>query len=322
MLSKSSSKVLWIVLVVLVALFLILKFTDRSERTIRENLVSVDTARINRIEIKQPANGGHVELLKKNGNWQVKEQERFFKADNRKVRSLLTEISALKPQSIAATSSEKWDKYKVSDSTGTRIQFKQGDEIRADLILGRINFRVPKQESQNPYMRRQQEILMYVRPYEDENVYVTDGMVKLGLGSKPDDYRQKMLCRVNADEIKSVDFSYPGKSSFTVRQQDNKWLLDDSPADSAKTVNYVRKLKNAMGNRFIHDFNPENQNVYGKITINLDGRAPVVLTAYQTDSTHYIVHSSMNEESYFDGNSGKLFERYFVGKDTFEKGGS
>ena len=322
MLNRSNSKVLWIVLVALIALFLILKFTDRSERTIREKLVSVDTARIDRIVISQPEKDTRVELFKKDGNWQVKDKDRYFKADNRKVRSVLTEISALKPQSVAATSSEMWEKYKVADTMGTRVQFKRGDEIKADLILGRINFKMPKQDNQNPYMRQQQEILMYVRPYEDEYVYVTDGMVKLGLGSKPDDYRQKLLCKINTDDIKSIDFSYPGKSSFTVRKQDQKWLLNDSPADSAGTVKYIRKLKYVSGNKFIHDFVPEGQDIFGKITINLNGRSAVVLMAYQTDSAQYVVHSSMNEEGYFDGNSGKLFEKFFVGKDAFEKGGS
>jgi len=320
MLSKNSSKVLWIVLIVLVVLFLILKFTDRSERTFRADLVNVDTAQIDQIVISQPARGERVEIRKSNGNWQVKGRDRYFQADNRKVRSVLAEISTLKPQSVAATSSEKWKQYKVTDSLGTQVQFKKGSEIKADLILGKINFKMPKSQSQNPYMRQQQEILMYARPYEDEKVYVTDGIVKLGLGSKADDFRQKLFCQVNVDEIKSLDFSYPGKSSFSLQKQDNKWLLDGVPADSAKTVNYLRKLSNARGSKFIHDFNPGRYNVYGKITISPEGKDPVVLTAYQTDSTQYVVHSSQNDESYFDGNAGKLFGKFFVEKDAFKDG--
>ena len=322
MLNKSSSKVLLIILVALIAVFLILRLTDRRDRTIRESLVSVDTARIDRIVISQPEKNTRVELYKKDGNWQVKDNDRYFKADNRKVRSVLTEISSLKPQSVAATSSEMWEKYKVADTMGTRVQFKKGDEIKADLILGRINIKTPKQQSQNPYMRQQQEILMYARPYEDEYVYVTDGMVKLGLGNKPDDYRQKQFCNVNTDDIESLDFSYPGRSSFSLRQQDQKWLLDGSPADAANTVKYIRKLKYTNGSRFVHDFAPEGHDVYGKITVNMKGQSPVFLTAYQTDAAKYVVHSSMNDESYFDGNSGKLFEKLFVGKDAFEKGES
>ena len=82
MLNKSSSKVLWIVLIVLVALFFILRYTDRSERTIRKELVSVDTAQIDNITIKSPKNNGTIQIRKKNDNWQVKEGDRYYNADN------------------------------------------------------------------------------------------------------------------------------------------------------------------------------------------------------------------------------------------------
>lgn len=322
MLSKSSSKVLWIVLIVLIALFFILRYTDRSERTIREELVSIDTAQIDNITIKPPGNTSSIGIRKNGNNWQVKKGDRYYEADNRKIREILGEISNLKPQSIAAKSSRQWDKYQVTDSLGTRIQFKKGDETKADLILGRINFKIPKTQNRNPYMRRQQEILMYARPYDDKSVYVVDGMIKLGLGNKPDDFRQKIFCKIKTGDISSVIFSYPGKSSFTLQQQDDKWLVDGNPADSAKTIKYMRNFSNSMGSRFVHDFDSGSHQEYGKITIRREGHNPVVLTAYQTDSTHYVVHSSMNNEAYFDGKSGKLFEKFFVGKNTFEKGGS
>jgi len=322
MLNKSSSKVLWIVLIVMVALFFILKYTDHSERTIRKELVSVDTAQIDNITIKSPKNKGAIHIRKKNNNWQVKEGDRYYNADNRKVRGILSQISELKPQSVVAKSSRQWDKYQVTDSLGTRIQFKKGEETKADLILGRINFKVPKTQSQNPYMRQQQEILMYARPYHDKSVYVTDGMVKLGLGNKPDDFREKLLCRLKPDQINTVTFVYTGGPSFTLKKEDNKWLLDGQPVDSATAAKYIHNFSYANGSKFINNFDPGSHSVTGKITVEQNGKESVVLTSYRIDSTKTVVHSSLNKESYFDGHPGKLFEKFFVSKNTFEKGGS
>lgn len=321
MLNKSSSKVLLIILIVLAGLFFILRYTDRTEQTIREHLVSVDTARIDNILIRLPRHGGSVELKKDGSNWKVKEGSRNYNADNRKVRQVIGQISELVPKSIAARSHKQWGKYQVTDSLGTRLQMKEGDKVEADVVLGRISFRAPKKQNQNPYMQQQQtEILMYARPYDDNSVYVVDGMVKLGMGNNPDDFRQKLFCRIKPGDIKSLTFSYQGEPTFTLQGENNKWVLDGQPVDSAATAKYIHNFSYAQGAKFVNGFNPSGQVPSGKISIELNGQQPVVLTAYKVDSTHTVVHSTLNEESYFNGQSGKIFEKFFVKKDHFSPG--
>jgi hypothetical protein len=321
MFSKNSLKILWTALIVLLVGFFILQFTDHSERTFPETLVTIDTANIDHIIIKLPKNGGNIEVSKTDGSWQVKEDKHFYKADEQKVWQLLGSIATLKPKNLAARSSRQWEKYQVNDSLGTRIILKSGSTTSADLILGRISVKMPANQNTNPYMRQQQEILMYARSYDEELIYVVDGMLKLGLGRNADDFRENLFCKLPTGEIRQLSFSYPGQATFTLKKQGDKWLLDDEPADSSHTVKYLRNFSNSRGSRFVNNFIPDKQQQYRKITVQSQGSEPLVLLAYQTDSTHFVLHSSINEESYFDGENGKLFEKFFVQKNEFESGG-
>lgn len=320
MFSKNKTKILWATLVVLLALFIILKLTDSSERTLPETLVSIDTASIDLMTIELPKHGGVIDLHKNHETWQVQKNGQFYKADAKKVKQLLGSISVLKPKNLAATSSRQWEKYQVNDSLGTRITLKSGSATSADLVLGRISVKMPANQNNNPYMRQQQEILMYARPYDDEQVYVVDGMLKLGLGNNANDFRDKLFCKLKPEEIQSVEFSYPGQGAFSLQKQDDNWLLDGVPADSSAMVKYLRNFSNSRGSRFVDGFIPDGQLLYGKITVRPNSAEPIVLTAYQSDSTRFVLHSTMNDEGWFDGESGKLLEKFFVPKSNFEGG--
>ncbi len=319
MLNKNNSKILLIVLLVLVAIFIIMKYTDHSNSTIVSDLVTVDTAQINSIVIK-PAKGAPEIILQKNNNlWQVKSNNEQHNADNRKIKGMLTDMLRLKPESVAATTKNEWKKFEVNDSLATRIQLLHGNKVKADILLGKFNYIPAKNKQPSPYRRQPQgEMISYVRPYNDINTYVVDGMLRMNFSSNADSYRDKTLLKMNQSTITKVDFNYPNSKPFSLVKDKKYWKINHEPADSATVVRYLRYLSRTSGNKIVHQFNKQKTPLIGTISIERDNAKPVELTAY-ADSTQFILHSSENNDTYFDGKSSKLFDRFFVNKDYFFK---
>ena len=320
MLSKNNSKILIVILIILLVIYAAVQLTDHSESNMKTDLVAVDTAQIDKIVIQPPKSANKIVLEKENGKWQVTANNETHLAERRKVNSILGDMLRLKPTGVVATDKNQWEKYEVTDSLGTRVKLLKGDKVKANIILGKFNFIAAKNGQPNPYRRQPQgEMISYVRPYDDDAVYSVDGMIKMSFSANPDNYRDKIFVNVQQNEIKKIDFSYSDSSSFSLVKNDKGWKINYEPVDSATVTHYLRSLNHTNGSKIVHDFDRNNKPQIGKISIERNNAAPVELTAYTIDSSKYVVHSSLNKDAWFDGNSGRLFERFFVDKPYFFK---
>ncbi len=320
MLSKNNSKVLLVILVVLLAVYAVLQLTDHSDSNMKTDLVAVDTAQIDKIVIQPPKAAPQIVLQRNGGTWQVAAENETHVADKRKINSILRDLMRLKPTSVVATDKEQWKKYEVTDSLGTRVKLMKGNKVKADVLLGKFNFIAAKNRQPNPYQRQPQgEMVSYVRPYDDNAVYSVDGMIKMNFSADPDNYRDKTFVNLQQNEIKKIDFAYPGSSPFSLEKDDKGWKINHEPVDSATVVRYLRSLGHANGTKLVHNFDKSSNPQIGKISIERNNDSPVELTAYAVDSAKYVVHSSLNKDTWFDGNSGRLYKRFFVDKPYFFK---
>jgi hypothetical protein len=114
-----------------------------------------------------------------------------------------------------------------------------------------------------------------------------------------------------------LQFDYPADSSFTLSKVNNKWYINNIETDSTKTADYFRKLSNLSQDKFADDvvINPDQKSIY-KLTITNDKLEFIELIA-SVDSTNYIINSSENPETNFNG---KFFgSSVFVGEEKFLK---
>ncbi len=319
MLSKNNSKILLIVLLVLVALFLIKKYTDHSESTIVSDLVTVDTAQIDKIVINPPKGAATITLQKKNNVWKVISGNEEHNADKRKIKSIMADMLRLKPVSVVGTEKSLWKKYEVDDSLSTRVKLMRGNKVEADIMLGKFDFIAAQNTQPNPYQRRPQgEMISYARPYNDVNTYSVEGMIRMNFSADADNYRDKTFVKTEQNDIDRVDFTYVDTGKFSLIKDGKYWKINHEPVDSATVVRYLRYLSHTSGSKIVHNFDKNSYNKVGTINIGLNNGNPVELTAY-ADSTGFVVHSSQNADTWFDGKSGKLFDRFFVNKDYFFK---
>ena len=309
MFKKASNNLLGLVFVVLLLVVVIVFFFDsgKNERTFREVLVDIDTSAVTQILIFSKANNYQpIKIFKQNNKWLVElKNGKTASVTEQKITQTFTEINSIIPKRLAARNKEKWGEFQV-DSTGTRVQIFEGDDRSLDIVIGRFNFQ------QQP-----QSVSTYVRLQKDVDVYEVDGFLALTFNKDANAFRDGTLIKGDSNGWTQLQFDYHADSSFTLSKISDKWYINNIETDSTKTANYFRRLSNLSQDKFADDveINSEQKSTY-KLTITNDNLEFIELTA-SVDSTNYVINSSENPETNFDG---KFFgSTVFVGNIAFLK---
>jgi Domain of unknown function (DUF4340) len=317
MLSSKRTGLLLVILLAVIIIFILIRYTKNVESNFRTELATIDTATINNIDIK-PQSSPEVKLVKESGKWLVEAEGKKYDADKGSVVNLLYSLNGAPIKSVAATSKAHWKEFKTTDSSGIRIQFKHDGDVVDDLILGKFDYIQPNKQTPNPYMRQQQgEMLSYIRIYDETPVYTIDGMLSLGMGKKVDDYRNKYLIKLDKKDISAIDIKYSNGSSLDLKKEENKWVLSNGTADSVSVAKYIASISNTRGREFSNE-QPEEENLYGTYRVTLSENRDVVLKTYTKNDTSFLITSSQNPTNIINDKDGKLLEKLFVDKDQLE----
>ena len=285
---------LLIILAVLVLALVVVQLTNRSGKSevFLGDLVAIDTAKVTRIQISSP--DSELVLRESANGWEVSLENGDYKAAKKSsVKSLLNNLNAIKPGRLAARKEEKWKDYAV-DSTGTRVQIYEGDELTTDLVIGRFG------------TEGQRSFYTFVRPFEEENVYVANDFMGISVGKKSADYRDGLLMRLKRDSLMQITFDYPD-SAFTLTK-DEKWYLDGTEADSAAVVKYLRGLSYVNSKNFYDEELPSKPS--HTITYVFSNAPEIIVSGYfqegnklvkTTENVHEVVNDSTVVAKIFKG---------------------
>lgn len=279
-------------------------------KSFKEELVSMDTAKVSKVIID--AKGENLELIKENNAWKVSiGSGQYAEAQKSSVKSTLNSLLSVKPSRIAAKDPKKWKEYQV-DSTGTRVQVFEGDKSTLDLVVGRFGF--DQQAMQQQQMmgggRGQQQFYSYVRLQNEDEVYVADNFMGMSINADPSSYRNRKLLSLTTDSISTIQYNYPGDSSFILSKTNGKWSVFGNATDSAATVGYLNAIRYLNSSNFVDDV-PAAALISPTVsmTIKQAGKADIEIKAYQHPIHKWIIHSSENSSSYFadEATVNKLF---------------
>jgi hypothetical protein len=288
-------------LLALVLVYLALEyFNDRSRsKTFRSELVAIDTARVNRIVVRKQ--GADLELTKSGNSWQVGlDNARQAPAQAASVQRLLGNLLQIVPSRIATRDPAKWQEYQV-DSSGTRYQVYEGQKKTLDITVGRFG------------VQGQRSFFSYVRLEGENEVYTVDDFMGMTLGSEAADFRNRQLLSVNTDSISGIRFDYPADSSFALLRTESGWNIGALQADSAAVADYLADLRYVSSPDFADDTDPAQlTSPTCKIQVDEKGKPAVAINAYLLPGERWIIHSSLNPESYFEG--GTQFGQLFAGR--------
>jgi hypothetical protein len=299
------------VLTVFLGLTILIKL-PRERATIKEKLVELDTALVNRIIIYPRINeGASFEFARKNGTWILQNDNLTAVPERDAVRNMLMELQNIKPKSLEATDKVKWKDFNLTDSLAIRVKLLDNKEKSlADLMIGRFTYNQGRNPYENPYGNGIQGI-SYVRLARDKEVYGVEGFIALTFSGKFNDYRDKSFIKLNKENVVKISFTLPYDSSFVLTRQDSVWFAGNYPADSLAVAEYLNSLSYLNGQDFADNFKPAND-PQCELSIEGNNLLSLSIKCYKTDNEdEYILSSSLNPDVFFTSRKDGLFEKLF-----------
>ena len=309
MFNKLSTETLIIIFVGLLIVVVAFWFYDseHGERSFRNELVNIDTAKVTSINI-YPKVTGHklVKIFKEGKYWKVDiSNNKTAYVPAQKINEMFGELLRVKPLSVAALNKNKWKDYEVDDSSGTAVKIFEGGDNTLDLTIGKFSFERPK------------SIFSYVRVAGDDDVYKINGMPGFLFNQNASYFRDGRVIDDEYSNWTKLSFAYPGDSSFVLEKKNNSWVIGSQKADSANTANFLRSLSQLNSQDFVDNF---EQSILSKaaftLTINSSAKGGITITSFISPSDT-LLSSSTSPDSYFDGSKSNLLKNIFVGQGRF-----
>jgi hypothetical protein len=314
MFKKLSFKILLIILGVLLVIYLITLLSDKSERTFKEIVLTVDTANVNTILIF-PIGKDDVKLTRLDTAWKVELDSINYNADKKMIKNIFTQLINLKTDRVAATNESKWAEFEVDDSTGTRVILMENDDVLTELLIGKFSY-IPDENSSPEQPKG--KMITYVRLADEDEVYAVEGYLKLNFNYDLNSYRNKAVVNAHRSHITKLTYTEPDKKSFVVtRTDDYYFLVDGAPVDSARTTSFIIRLSSTNSRDFYNeDFDFPSEPDY-ILKVEGDNFEPIIVNVYPADTVNkYIMTSSMNPGTKFSGGR-TLFKKIIKDKDYF-----
>lgn len=238
-------KYLVIALVVLTAIWLIIRFTGNTRRTSnqRSELIALDTSSVDELRILRKGESKVIVLKRLDqGKWKVGlENEKAYDADQSSVKQALGLLRKLTAHRMLTRKKDKWNEYEVTDSALLIQAYREGEHLGA-LRIGKLSF----PSSGNAYTA--------VRLDGESEVYAVEGYLTSSLGRNLTEWRDKTFMRLKPDRVDKVVFEYPSDSSFTLIKQDTVWLMDGMKVNRDKVDRYLSQFRNKNLTAFADDF--------------------------------------------------------------------
>lgn len=310
MFKKFSILHLAVILVILLGVYFALEFWDKKERSssIRNELVSIDTANISKIVVTTKSNPGEdIVLIKTNNSWYIRLKEgKTVAADKDEVKRAIDVLTQVKPKRLAANDPSKFSEFQV-DTTGTRVKVFEGDEKTLDIIIGKFSF------------QNKREFYTYVRLADENEVYTTDAFLGPSFQKELSRWRYQTVLKLVPDSVINIAWTYPADSSFTLSKTLTKnWSLNSEPADSASVMNFLNAFRNLYSDKFADDVSKTNlSNKVFTMVIKLSNSEKIEINAYRHPTHKWIINSSLNPKSYFASDDQGIIKKLFTGKEIF-----
>lgn len=281
---------------------------DKGESTLRAYLIDVDTSEISGMYLYPTANDfKEIKFFKEGNNWKIDNDGSIIMADNNTLKSMMVELGGLRVVRLASNNKDKWAKYEVTDSLGTKVKIESDGKIVSTIILGKFDYNQETRVASN-----------YVRIEGEDRVYVANGYASMSFNRDLASFRNRSLIETDISGWNRITYNYPGDSSFVLVMTDGYWMADGLATDSMATANYVSSLSRLGGSGFVDNADINLSQPQFSVVIEGANASPITIEAFADYSTEdFIIVSSENSEGKFSGLAGDLFSRIFVGKSKF-----
>ncbi len=301
-----NNKVLLFILVGLLAIYGLSKMlSGNGDSSFDPQFIKVDKDQATKIVIRSKADRHEkATLSKENNQWKLLKGSTEYPASQEAVDNLLTNLNAVKASYIAAKSSDKWLEYELLDSTSSQLTVYAGEKILTDFYIGKFSVN-----------QQAQQITIFFRTAENENVYAVVGMEGMMLGQGSNNYRDKIILEFEANNVDALQMA--GDYPYAVSKSGSGWVLDNSaPLDSTIVRDFLLNLRSMSGDEFVDNFDEvlNGDKLLKTLTITGSNMAqPISVRCWENTngSKPFVIQSSQYPKSYFASDSTRLFTRIF-----------
>lgn len=175
---------------------------------------------IDRIEIAVPGQG-QVILAKREGAWFL-EKPFEYKADDRWVNNLVTEIQDVMVDGVVSNREEAQIEFAVTDTTGAGLIISSDGKTLFDGFIGRHSTSVGH---------------TYARKRGSKNIELWRSMLSQDIRREASEWRDRTIYSINQDDIIKIE-AVEGKSTRTLVFADTVWVYaengENKPVDNTK----------------------------------------------------------------------------------------
>lgn len=309
---KSRNQLLAIFVVLLLAVVAVqVNKNKKGERSFKAELLDFDTEEVVSISLqKQSGDQQSFSIRLENEKWIINANEKSYDADSDLIKNMINELADLKAVQKVAAKKDKWGDFDVTDSSGIRVIVNNDHKVIGDIYIGRFSY---NQNTRKPKT--------YVRLNKEKDVFAVEGYLSMTFNRDLNGLRDKSVFRGNKNDFTRITVSYPADSSFTLIKEESGWMINGVAADSVQTSNYLGSLAYLTGTEFRDDL--EATELSGSpISIILEGNnmVSVEIKAIRGEDGRTALVSGANPNSVFNGDTGDLFNKIFVGPGKFLSG--
>ncbi|MCH8903012.1 MAG: DUF4340 domain-containing protein [Bacteroidetes bacterium] len=315
MIKKTKTWLLGLILGVLLILVVVILYNERSTdpNTFRSELVEIDSSAVTEIIISPRAAPEElVRLMKQGEKWVIEvAKDKVAETDHEMISAALGTLINLKALRLAADSESKLSEYQV-DEAGTRVKLMAGADLIVDIIFGKFEY------------KDQRSMFSYVRLADEVKIYAVDGLPDMSFNRPVAAWRNQSVLQFNVLDIGGIEMINPDEPAMILSLNEQGWLDGNQPADSIAVANYLNSISNVSSGNFLDHLEESSLGSPAyELKVKTDDVNFIHIRAFDLGmiddtTTQYLINSSQNPASYFDGSVDGLFEKLFVNRSRFK----
>ncbi|HEY4207513.1 MAG TPA: DUF4340 domain-containing protein, partial [Puia sp.] len=216
-----------------------------------------------------------IRFARSGGKWQMQAGSVHATPLPGSVEAMLGGLANINTLRLVSGKKNRWDEYKVGDTTGTHVVFYKGKDPIADYWIG------PS----------------FLRVNGKNNVYAVESYLNDMLNKPFSDWRDKSFLRLNKDGITTIGFQ--GAQGFVVSKKDSSWFIGGSKISTDSVQRYLGKLQYKSMNKFADDFQP-SASPDRSLSISGPSQPLATVNAWKRPDGRWVLSSSQNPDSYFN----------------------
>ncbi len=235
----------------IVVLVIFLVYTNAQERKIEQRRAEALAPLIasgaldgcSYVRISRP-DKDDVELLKKDGRWQVRLPDRFFPALPQDVDDFISYFDGIKPESIVSEDEAAFAKFGVDDESGVTVAFYASEEDSAPLaefVMGKSG-----SDYYSIYARKMGDAKTYLIPENKSTLWNREAKL----------WRDTYPLRESREDFHSITIRTSDETFTLALGDDGFWAFADDPdarVNQEETVGLISRLTGLVGLNLIND---------------------------------------------------------------------